>query len=355
MNCPNCGAPLREHAAFCTNCGSQVGEKKASKLKSTMPMNDAPVQQAAPAAPQQAPAAPYQTPAAPAAAYAPKTPDPSVYDVVNHAAPKTKPPKKSRKVNFGPVLHKLRAYLAVVFALCCIALLFLPWFNAAISVEGDAKIAGDPYSFVFGAEDVEDEDEQEELSILDVVQMEDIEDIVSLKLDEDEYGDFKYALEENGIKKGDYISKMLVGVDKDGKAKDISKVSVLGMKLPVGVVAMAPQLLCILLMVIFFIIGVIRVFASEPFLDGAPKTGWLKAGGIVGVVMAVITGAEVFAVNHFYQKLVDKFQSDEFTADIELFLGLKLWFILFAVAAVLVVLLATHWGRKKMAEAAETF
>ena len=41
MNCPKCGAPLRENALFCTACGTRVAEtpQQPSRLKSTMPLD----------------------------------------------------------------------------------------------------------------------------------------------------------------------------------------------------------------------------------------------------------------------------------------------------------------------------
>ena len=351
MNCPNCGAPLREGAAFCTSCGTAVQERKP-KLKSTLPMDEpvAPVQQ--PAAP-----APSVQQAAPVAGTvyealektAPKEESVPVYRAEPAPAydpvprPEEKPKKKradgpSRVV---PVLHKLRAWLAVILAVGCIALLFFPWFRTCLEGEATVTIDKEEYEPSFGGGETD-------VSILDVVQFSDLDDVVDIDLDSDDA--LESALEDNDIKAKDYVERMLLPEGKDGKRADISEVKLFGVKLPTGVVAMAPQLLCILLMVIFFIIGVIRVFASEPFADGAPKTGWLKAGGIVGVVMSVITGAEVFAANRFFQDLVDKFASESFDAELELTLGLLVPFFLFAAASVAVILLATHWGKNKMKE-----
>ncbi len=351
MNCPNCGAPLREGAAFCTSCGSPVSasapERKPSRLKSTIPMDEAPVLQPRPTAEEQPPVVQQMPKTAPA-------PEPKTYAAPPAYAPAPAPKKKEKKKKsggpskVGAFLHRFRAYLAVLRAVCCVALLFLPCFRTAVCVEGETTLDGAQYDYVFGTDDVEDADEQEQVSILQIATMEELEDVVGLRLDNES---FERALKEQDLKKSDYINKMLVG-EKDGKPADVSTVKVLGMNLPTGVVALAPQLLCVLLMVIFFIIGVIRVFVSEPFPDGAPKTGWLKAGGIVGLVMSVFTAAEVFAIDHFFDQLVDKYRSEKFDADIELFLGLTKWFVLFAAAALIVVLLATHWGRKKQQDAA---
>lgn len=352
MNCPNCGAPLRDGAAFCTSCGSSV-QAKRSKLKSTMPMDE-------PFAPQ--PAA--QQPASPQATVVmPDSPGfgTSIYDTFEATMPKTEPdyrvnpalacnpmphttesPKKKSADGASksrPILHKVRAWLAVVLAVGCVALLFFPWFTTCLEVEANVKVNGDYYDLEMGGE-------EKEVSILDVVSFSELDEILDTHMRKN--AALEDALEEKGIKKSDYAMELLLPQDENGDPQDISTIELFGMNLPTGVVAMAPQLLCILLMVIFFIIGAIRVFAAEPFADGAPKTGWLKAGGIVGIVMSVITGAEIFVLSHYFQKFVDKFGSEALDADLDLSLGLLLAFFLFAAASVAVTLLATHWGKNKM-------
>ena len=124
-------------------------------------------------------------------------------------------------------------------------LLFLPW-SWGLRV-GDVKVRNSKQDLTFG-----DIDADNELSILDILRVEEATDVLDLTLDDDEAA---AALKEQGKSARERINEF-IGVTKD---IEITK----GMKLPTGVVAMAPQLLCILLMVIFYIIGVIRVFAAE--------------------------------------------------------------------------------------------
>lgn len=327
MNCPKCGAPLRENAVFCTACGTRVAEtpQQPSRLKSTMPLDG----QSAPKA--EAPAAqPEQTPVRSAAPEAP-----AAAPVVTEPPVKPAKPAKKKKgpSKFVTVLHHIRAYLAVILAVLSIVLLFLPWINAAMEVTiEDVKVRNSKQDLTFG-----DIDADNELSILDILRVEEATDVLDLTLDDDEAA---AALKEQGKSARERINEF-IGVTKD---IEITK----GFKLPTGVVAAAPQLVCILLMLICFVIGVIRVFAAETLEDGSPRTGWLKAGGIIGIVMSVLTAVEVFAINQFYDRVVDGIES--FHGDLELSVRLLFGFALFAIVCVALTLLATHWGGKKKTE-----
>ena len=324
MNCSSCGAPLRENAAFCTACGAKVAPVQSSRLKSTIPMPEPaeprPVEPAVPEAPAAAPVAEPKRAAQPAPA----------------AAPQSKAKKAKKPSKFIAVLHHVRAYLAVILAIASIVLLFLPWVNAAmeITVE-DVKVRNSKQDVTYG-----DIDAENELSILDIVRVEEATDVLDLSLDDDEVAAY---FKESGKSARERINEY-IGIQKDVEI-------VKGVKVPTGVVAVAPQLLCILLMVVFYIIGAIRVFAAETCEDGSPKTGWLKAGGIVGIVMSVITAVEVFVINQFYDRVADSIES--FHGDLELSVRLLFGFVLFALVSVALTLLATHWGKNRQDAAAE--
>ena len=319
MNCPKCGAPLRENAAFCTACGAKVAQQQPSRLKSTMPLDGAPAPETEAAAVQ-----PEQTPATPAPGIAP-----AVHETP--ADPVKQEPKRPSKLI--TVLHHIRAYLAVILAVASIVLLFLPWINAAMEITvNDVKVNKEKRDLTFG-----DIDADNELSILDLLRFEEATDVLDLGLDDDEAA---ASLKETDNGARAFINRY-IGVQKD---VELSK----GFKLPTGVVATAPQLLCVLLMLICYIIGVIRVFAAEPLADGSPKTGWLKAGGIIGIVMSVLTAVEIFVLNQFYDRFVDRIET--FNGDLDLSVRLLFGFALFALVCVALTLLATHWGGKKKKE-----
>ena len=213
------------------------------------------------------------------------------------------------------MLHTIRAYLAVLLAVVSLVLLFFPWFSTGVEVEVyDVEIDGKTYDLTFGDLDVERNVRfGTPLSILDIVQFRDVTELADLKLEDESAAK---ALKDSGSSARERIRSYLA-VPSDVRLGE-------RLQLPTGVLAMAPQLVCILLMAVFFIIGAIRVFAADPFPDGAPKTGWLKAGGIVGVVMSVITGIEVFVIDQFFAQLVERMQSADFDGDIDLCVKLML-------------------------------
>lgn len=316
MNCPKCGAPLRENAAFCTACGAKVAEVKPSRLKSTMPLDGA-------AEPKPEPAVIHaeQPPAAPAA-----RPEAAVSEAP--AAPEKKEKKGASK--FVTVLHHVRAYLAVILAILSIVLLFLPWVNPAMEITvNDVKVGKNKEDLTFG-----DMDADNELSLLDLLRVEEATDVLDLDLDDD---DVDEAMKADGKSARTFINDYM------GVKKDVQLTK--GFRLPTGVVATAPQLLCILLMLVCFIIGAIRVFAAETMEDGSPKTGWLKAGGIIGIILSALTAIEVFVINQFYDKVADSIET--FNGDVELRVRLLFGFLLFALVCLALTLVATHWGGKK--------
>lgn len=329
MNCSSCGAPLREHASFCTACGAPVTEQ-AERLRTMTPPTDVPEpaserQKVRLSKPQSA--APEPTVPEP-----PLPPDAPIPAPDSGEAPRPEPPRT------GALLRQIRGYVAVGLAVCSLVLLFFPWFSVGMEVTFENVTVDDErYDLIYGDVAVEDDaDAGTHLSILDVVQYREVTDLFDLSLHN---RDAKQAMRDTGMDPDQRIRDAL-GVPSD---LALSK----SFRLPTGVAAMTPQLLCILVMFVCFIIGVLRVFAADPFPDGALKTGWLKAGGIVGLVMCVLTGAETLAIDLFGDRFVDALQSSGFDGSIELCVRLIFGYFLFAVVSLLLVLAATHWGRKK--------
>ena len=315
MNCPRCGAPLREGAVFCTACGTRV-----AKLKSTIPLDAQPAPEAAP------------RPAAPEPAE--ETRAGTVYEAVERTARLVEDAAgPAPAVQKGRRWLRVKAALAVALAVCSLALIFFPWFRAGMLVQvDDVSIRSQKYDLVFGSVT----ERGTPLSVLDVMQFHEVTDLVDLSLRSD---DAAKAMQQAGWNAGERVRGYLAV---PGELRLFGAVPI-----PTGLAVMAPQLLCIALMVVCFILGVIRAVAADPLPDGAPKTGWLMAGGIAGVVMSAVTGAEMLVVNRSFGALAERLQSADFHGTVELHVSAMLCYVLFAAASVLLVVLAAHRREKK--------
>ena len=377
MNCPNCGATIRPNAAFCTACGTRVAQR-TNRLKSTMPTADpAPAETVdAPLVPEPTPSVPPEpapcvqpeptpeppvetpVPEAPPAPEAtngtPYEPTPAervraVYDAADKSArppvppgPMPEPvvrsaPEEHASSRSAILLKQIRGYVAVALAVCSLVLLFLPWFSTGMEVEiYDVSVLHERYDLVYGDVAVRDDASRgTELSILDVVQFRKVTDLVDLRL---ENKDARDAMKKSG-RPADQRIEEFIGLPSDLVISD-------GFRLPTGLVMMAPQVLCILLMFLFFLIGVLRVFVADPFPDGAPRTGWLKAGGIVGLVMSAVSALEVFVINYGFERYVESIVDADFEGSIDLCVRLITGFFLFALVSLLLTLAATHWQKR---------
>lgn len=365
MNCPNCGATIRPNAAFCTSCGTRVAQR-TSRLKSTMPTADpAPIETVdAPPAPEPAAVQPETTPETPVETPIPEPPpapeatngtsyEPTpaervraVYEAADKSArppvPMPEPVVRSAPEERVPsrsavVLKQIRGYAAVALAVCSLVLLFLPWFSTGMEITiYDVTVDHENYDLVYGDVDVRDDASRgTELSVLDVVQFRKVTDLVDLRL---ENKDARDAMKDSG-RPADQRIEAFIGLPSDLEIFD-------GFRLPTGLVMMAPQVLCILLMFLFFLIGVLRVFVADPFPDGAPRTGWLKAGGIVGLVMSAVSALEVLAINIGYERYVESLEDAGFEGSIDLCVRLITGFFLFALVSLLLTLTATHWQKR---------
>lgn len=365
MNCPNCGAMIRSNAAFCTSCGTRVAQR-TSRLKSTMPTADpAPVETVdAPPAPEPAAVQPETTPETPVETPIPEPPpapeatngtsyEPTpaervraVYEAADKSArppvPMPEPVVRSAPEERAPsrsavVLKQIRGYAAVALAVCSLVLLFLPWFSTGMEITiYDVTVDHENYDLVYGDVDVRDDASRgTELSVLDVVQFRKVTDLVDLRL---ENKDARDAMKDSG-RPADQRIEEFIGLPSDLEIFD-------GFRLPTGLVMMAPQVLCILLMFLFFLIGVLRVFVADPFPDGAPRTGWLKAGGIVGLVMSAVSALEVLVINYGFERYVESIVDADFEGSIDLCVRLITGFFLFALVSLLLTLTATHWQKR---------
>ena len=302
MNCPNCGAELRPNARFCTTCGAAVPEPEPA---------EAPVYEAAPI--------PEPTVSRPQYQREPE----SEYVTADPAQ------ERKQKTSLVTVLHHIRAYLAVLCAIATIVMLFLPWVNAAMEVKVNKVVVnGVVTDLQFGNRNAENP-----VSLLDLVQVRQATDLFPLQIRDNRVAE---QMKAEGKTAEQRINEFL-GVP--------ASVELKGVSVPTGLLAAAPQLLCVLLMLLCYIIGAIRVFAVEAFPDGAPRTGWLKAGGIIGVIMSVFTALEVLAINQFYTRVLERVSS--FDGELVLKLRLLSGFGLFALVCVVLVLLANHWGNNR--------
>lgn len=294
MYCENCGHELRPNARFCTACGAPVSmpdpEREDVQLYT-----------------EQLDAAPTWQPAAPVYVRAePQRPARSLHDVAHH----------------------VRAYLAMLFAVLSILLLFLPWVNAALEITVNGVSFGSAVTDLkFGSRSANNP-----VSILDLLRYQQATDLFPLELQDTRIA---ASMQAEGLSAEDRINAF-VGVP--------ASVSIKGLSVPTGLLAAAPQLLCVLLMLMCYLIGAIRVFAVEAFPDGAPRTGWLMAGGIIGVFMSVCTWLELYAINHFYGRILERVTA--FNGDVYLRLRPLYGFVLFAVACFVLIVLSIHWGKR---------